>query len=491
MDSMQWWSATETRDRIAAGECSAVKVVSAALDRIERLNPRLKAFISVDLEGALEAARAADASRAQGQAPGPLHGVPVAVKDDIWAMGMPATCGSLVFADFKPSVDATMVERLKAAGAIVVGKTNMPEFAAWPRSKSFPGGEAVNPWDVTRIPGASSGGSGAAVAAGMVPVALGTDGGGSTRIPSALNGLVGLFPTVGRIPSFGTFCCSPTESAGPMARNVTDAAIVQQVIAGPDPRCTHGIATSPPDVLSGLDDEITGLRAAWSDDFGWIQGDPQVLSSARGCIALLQDAGAEVVETGERIGHPWGDASGMKELHEVVAAAGDPDRPASPPPSMEGAESWLTAISRTGELMFLHPQFQALIERNMALLAPPHACAMRSRPGFAAVPSEEELAEPVNRLFERFDVICTPTLANVAPIAPTGWGSAYPDCFMGTDYTFIANALRLPAITIPCGLVRGLPVGFQIIGRRFDEATVLKVARAVEKRLGALPYPEL
>lgn len=490
-DDMQWWTAVETRERIARGTCSAVEVVTACLRRIERLNPKLNAFVAVDHQGALQAAVAADAAQAAGEPLGALHGVPVAIKDDLWAKGMPATCGSLVFANFNPSIDAATVERLKAAGAIVVGKTNLPEFAAWPRSKSFIGGETVNPWDGKRIPGASSGGSGAAVASGIVPVAIGTDGGGSTRIPSSLCGLVGLFPTIGRLSGYGSFCCSPTESAGPMTRTVTDAAIVEQVIAGPDARTNHGIKTDPPDVLAGLDAGVEGLKIAWSDDFGWIDVDARVLEAARAGIALLRQAGAEVTETTAHIAHPWGDGSAMAELHAMVAAAGDPSPPSAARPAMDGVESWLVESSRTGSLLFLLPQFQNLIGQNLELLAPPHAMAMKQPPPFDTLPTEEELAQPVARLLARHDVICTPTMANVAPIAPAGWASAYPNVFMGTDYTFIANALHLPAVTLPCGLVGGLPAGFQVIGRHGEEAMVLRVARALEKRFPTLRYPEL
>lgn len=492
MDKAQkWLSAVEIRERIARRECSAVVVTATCLDRIEQLDPHLRAFVSVDREGALKAAAALDAAQAAGEPCGPLHGVPVAVKDDLWVEEMPATCGSLLFADFRPSIDGTVAGRLRAAGAVIVGKTNMPEFAAWPRTKSRLVGESVNPWDTSRIPGASSGGSSAAVASGMVPVAIGTDGGGSVRIPASLTGLVGLFPTVGRIPGYGSFCCSPTESAGPMTRSVTDAAIVQQVIAGPDPRASHGIDSEAPDVLSGLEDGIEGLKVVWSDDFGWIDVDQGVLRQARSGLEALAAAGAIIAETGVRIGHPWGDASAMAGLHANVAAAGDPERPARSAPSMAGVEAWLTESSRTGELLFLFPQFQAFVAENMDLLAPPHAMTLRQPPVFAGGPSEEDLRTPVEGLFAEHDVICSPTMATIAPVAPDGWVSPYADCFMGTGYTFIANALRLPAITVPIGLVDGMPVGFQIIGKPGDEATILKVARAIEKRTSRMPYPEI
>lgn len=489
-EDLRWGSAIETRELILRGEVTAREVVEACLSRIDRLDPVLRAFVALDREGALEAADAADEALARGEAVGPLHGVPVAIKDDLWVRGMPAACGSLLFAKFRPGYDGTVAERLRAAGAIIIGKTNMPEFAAWPRSRSWVGGEAVNPWDTTRISGASSGGSGAAVASGMVPVAIGTDGGGSTRIPSALNGLVGLFPTLGRVPGYGSFCCSPTESAGPMARNVADAALIQQIIAGPDPRASHARTDPAPDVLSGLRDGVEGLRIGWSPDFGWVPVDAAVAASAKAAVGMLRSSGAEVEEIGETIPHPWGDGSWMENLHRAVADMGSPPLPEREPPELDGAEDWLGAGAAAGELMFLTPEFQSLFAANADLLTPPQQALAKGQGG-TGQPSVEVLVAGFERLLQAYDVICSPTMANVAPVAPADWRSAYPDSFMGTDFTFIANSAGCPAVTVPCGLVAGLPVGLQIIGQRGDEATVLRVAQTVEECRGPLPRPAI
>ena len=195
VEELTWKSARELRRLIAERQISPVDVVAACLARIEALDPTLHAFITVVGDRALDDAKAAEAAVQRGDALGPLHGVPVALKDEAWTADIPSTGGSLLFQRFVPSHDGTVTARLRRAGAIVIGKTNLPEFAAWPRSKTRLAGEAVNPWDTTRISGASSGGSAAAVAAGMVPLAIGSDGGGSTRIPSAFCGVVGLFPT--------------------------------------------------------------------------------------------------------------------------------------------------------------------------------------------------------------------------------------------------------------------------------------------------------
>lgn len=488
-ESLQWATATQIRARVLAGHVSAAEVTQACLDRIERLEPTLRAFTYVDREGALRAARAADEALARGDNPGALHGVPVAIKDDLWVKDMPATGGSLVFAHFRPSVDGTVAERLRAAGAIIVGKTNMPEFAAWPRSKSYLAGEARNPWDVRRIAGASSGGSAAAVASGMVPIAIGTDGGGSTRIPAALTGLVGLFPTLGRVPTYGSFFYSPVGSAGPLARNVADAALVQQVIAGPDSRVEHSLTEAAPDVLASLEEGIAGVSVGWSPDFGWIPADPAVIESAHLCTELLAQQGATVQSISRRIGHPWGNGMLMAALHQAVLAAGDPLLPEGPQPDLSDVETWLLDSACQGQSCFTLPEFMALVSEHRDLLTPPQQCLTRVALTGEEMPSPEELNACVDELFGQYDVVCSPTMATVAPIAPTGWASAYADSFMGTHFTFIANATGCPAISIPCGLVDGMPTGFQIIGRRGDEATVLRVAKALEAALPRLPLP--
>jgi Asp-tRNA(Asn)/Glu-tRNA(Gln) amidotransferase A subunit family amidase len=234
-DELRNMPAWEVAALVKARTVSPVEVVEASLARIEALDPVLHAFITVATDRAVRRARWAEEAIRRGEDVGPLHGVPIALKDEAWTAGMPATAGSLLFKKFVPAHSGAVSERLERAGAVIIGKTNMPEFAAWPRSRSRLAGEAVNPWDPSRISGASSGGSAAAVAAGLVPVAIGSDGGGSTRIPSALCGVVGLYPTPGRVSCYGSFSYSPLGSLGPIARNVRDVALVEQVIAGRDP----------------------------------------------------------------------------------------------------------------------------------------------------------------------------------------------------------------------------------------------------------------
>jgi len=255
-----WSAGWQLRDRIAEGTLSSVELVEASLERIEALEPTLHAFITVAGAQAREEARRADAAVAAGEPLGALHGLPVALKDEAWTAGIRSTGGSLLFDDFVPAADGAVAARLRAAGAVIVGKTNMPEFAMWPRSQSRVGGESMNPWDTTRISGASSGGSAAALAAGLVPLAIGSDGGGSIRIPASLSGVVGLFPTPGRVSARGSFSYSPYASLGPMARDVRDVATVLQTVAGYDPDDPFSVDRPVPDYLASLDGGTNGLH---------------------------------------------------------------------------------------------------------------------------------------------------------------------------------------------------------------------------------------
>jgi Asp-tRNA(Asn)/Glu-tRNA(Gln) amidotransferase A subunit family amidase len=487
--------AGELAGLIRAGRVSPVEVVQACLERIDALDPVLHAFITVSAEQALEAARRAEGDVHKGEELGPLHGVPVALKDEAWTRRMAATGGSLLFKRFVPSHSGTVSERLEQAGAIVIGKTNMPEFAAWPRSRSRLVGEAVNPWDLARISGASSGGSAAAVAAGLVPVAIGSDGGGSTRIPSALCGTIGLFPTPGRVPSYGSFSYSPFGSLGPIARTVGDVALVQQVIAGPDPRDATALTSPAPDVLATLEAGVEGIRVAWTPDFGRIDVDPRIAAAGRALLDRIAGEGARIEDLGTRIEHPWGDGSAFAERQHAVGAETwdlDPD-PDIPNTSAE--QDWMWKIFTTETPLTSSAEFQNLCRRHAHLLTPPaqltYRAAARGTEPPASVPDIAALRASVEAVHARFDVICSPTMASVAPVAPPGWATPYPDAYMGTNFTFIANTTGCPAASIPSGLVDGLPAGLQVIGRPGHEATVLRVCRALESAMPALPRPPI
>ena len=319
-DDLVWRSAWDLAAMIREREVSPVEVVQAHLDRIERAEPTLHSFITVAAEEAVRSAREAAQAVSRGDPLGALHGVPVALKDEAWTKGVVSSGGSLAFARFVPDRDGTVAERVRGAGGIIIGKNNLPEFASWPRSKNRLVGESVNPWDPSRISGASSGGSAASVAAGLVPVAVGSDGGGSIRIPSALCGVVGLYPTPGRVPSYGSFSYSNAGSLGPITRCVLDAALLQSVLAGPDPRDAWALTGAPPDVLTGLRDGVRGLRVGWSPDFGHIAVQEGVLSVVTEAMSTLTELGAVVESVDIQLGHPWGDGQAMAEFQAAVAA---------------------------------------------------------------------------------------------------------------------------------------------------------------------------
>jgi Asp-tRNA(Asn)/Glu-tRNA(Gln) amidotransferase A subunit family amidase len=492
-DELRWLSATELGRRIGDREISPVEVVTACVERIEVLDQTFHAFITVAAGQALDQARRAEAAVQRGDVLGPLHGVPVALKDELWTSDMRSTGGSLLFGRFVPERDGVAVERLRQAGAIVIGKTNMPEFAAWPRSKTRLGDEAVNPWDPARIAGASSGGSAAAVAAGMVPIAIGSDGGGSTRIPSALCGVVGLYPTPGRVPSYGSFSYSPAGSLGPIARDVTDIAVVESVIAGPHRGDGGSLSEEAPDVLAALGRGVGGLRIAWSDDFGRIPVDERIAAAGWGALDSLASLGAIVELTPARIEHPWGDGEVLVGLQKAVADGHWDLDDELPLPDLSSEQSWMWDVFRGHLPLTADPRFEALCRRHADLLTPPSRLRYDTAPGAGTSTSEgptpEELRSSMEAVLETHDVLCSPTMATVAPVAPVGWATPYGDPYMGTNFTFIANSTGCAAASVPTGLVEGLPVAVQVIGRPGDEATVLRVCHAIETVTGGTRRP--
>ena len=461
-DDLAWMPAWQVRDLVAAREVSPVAVVQASLRRIETLNPKLNAFVNVCADEALDQARAAEASVLRGDALGPLHGVPVAIKDEAWVAGVRTRAGSLLFEDFIPDADAVPVRRLREAGAVIVGMTNVPEFMGWSRTANRLIPETVNPWDLRRSPGASSGGSGAALASGMVPIAIGSDGGGSIRIPSAANGVVGLFPTPGRVPDTNSFSYAYIGSLGPMARNVRDVATMIDVMAGPD-GVDQRFAGPASDCLGGLDRGVAGLRFAWTPDFGYIATDPRVAERVRAAALGLALAGAAVEEPGLVFDDVWEWFGAQIQGHAAFSG--------QPPPFL--AAPAFKALCRQPE------SYERLCEysqRRKVDAAPLTAEA------FATTQARTRaLKRQFDTLFETYDAILSPTLPVTAPLLPEGLADPYPTFCCGTYFTAVANLAELPAASFPCGFVDGLPVGLQVIGRRGREDTVLQVCRALEQ----------
>lgn len=432
-------TAVELAALIRNREVSPVEVVQAALDRIDRLDPDLRAFVTVDYEGALAAAREAERS----EPAGPLHGVPVAVKDLSLTRGLRTTFGSLLHRDFVPDQDSVSVERLRAAGAILVGKTNTPEFGYKGVTDNRLGPPTVNPWNRERTAGGSSGGSAAAVAAGLVPLAEGTDGAGSIRIPACFCGVVGLKPTFGRVPRHPVPDLYYTLShTGPIACTVADAALMLEVLAGPDSR--------DPWSLDDFPAAREPRRVAWSPDLGYAQVEPEVARVAREAVARLP---YEVEEADP--GFPDPEEVELGIWRTVYAARFGP----LPPEVRERMDPLLAAIVDEGMAMPAWELAKQSLERT-------------------------RLWETLERFFGRYDLLVTPTM----PVEAFPASQQRPDTvdkatlFGWTPFTYPFNLTGLPAVTVPAGLTRsGLPVGLQIVGRRGADRQVLLAAAAFER----------
>lgn len=456
ISELTWTPAWKLAAMIKAKTVSPVELTKHFLTRIDRINPKINGYVTVDHKGALAQARVAEEAVMRGDTLGPLHGIPISIKDLALTKGLRSTDGSLIFKDRIPDYDDIFVERLRKAGVVILGKNNTPEFGKFARSMNRVIGETRNPWDPRRITGASSGGAGAVSAAGISPFAIGSDGGGSTRIPAHFNGAFGLQPSPGRLPLLKPVFAGPQQASfGPMTLDVMDAAIIMNVMAGPDPRDSSAIQTPAPDFTAGLNDGIKGFRIAWSDDFGHIPIlDKRVLKTQKTAAYLLEKAGARV------------DDPSIK-LYDFF-------------------ESWAVSNAALGSVA----RVRAFSDEQKALISPPVAETMlRARQ--IPTPSDIEKAEAVRAdirarfeaLFDRYDVICTPVSTTIAPIAPDGWEQPYANPIygaeFGTPYTHVVNFLGFTAASVPCGFVDGLPVGLHVIARRMNETKVFRVAQAL------------
>ena len=456
-DELCWKSATQLAGAIKRKKVSPLEVIEAILARIETLNPTLNAYCTVTAEAARREARAAErALMRRGARLGPLHGVPFSIKDLIITKGVRTTWGTRLYADHVPEEDAPVVERLKAAGGILVGKTNTPMFGWIGATHNLLFGATRSPWNLDRTPGGSSGGAGAAVAAGMGPLAVGTDGGGSIRIPSSFSGIFGLKPSYGRVPTYPFSAAWSLSHAGPMTRTVADAALMLTVLAGPDERDQSSLPPSGVDYVKGLRGSLRGLRVAWSSTLGFAKVvDPEVAALAERAARSFKHFGCRV---------------------EAV-------EPKFPDPS----EAW-NAIFCGGIAARLKPYFpdrRADIDEGLVRIIED---TLKWPPTKYIQAWFDRLAfwDAVRKFFETYDLLLTPTVAcppfkvgldnptEIAgtPIEPYGW----------IPFTYPFNMTGQPAASVPCGFTRdGLPIGLQIVGRRFDDAMVLRAAAAFEK----------
>ena len=438
-------------------ELSPVEAAETVLDRVEKFDRQLNSFITPLRDQAMAQARAAEREILDGHYRGPLHGVPIAAKDLYYTKGIRTTAGSKILADFIPTYDATVIARLQDAGAILIGKLNMHEFARGATNSSSLIGGCYNPWDTLRVTGGSSGGSGAALAAGLCYGALGSDTGGSIRIPAAFCGVVGLKPTYGRVSRHGVFPLSwSLDHVGPMARTVADAALMLQVIAGHD---RHDLTTRTaivPDYMASLTGDIEGARLGIPQEFYFEQLDAEVADSVRAAVQTLERAGARV----EEVSLP---------LSKYAAAAG---RIISLTESAEIHEKFLktrfadySADVRAGFLV------------GQLILGKHYIKAQRLR---------SLIRQEMAAVLRRVDALVTPTVPVAAPRIGQTTVEVGPErvetMWALSRLTRPANLTGFPALSVPCGFTQGgLPIGLQLTGRPFAEATILQIAHAYEQ----------
>ena len=450
-------TATELARGIGARELSAREVAEAHLLQIERTNPKVNAIVTLTAEEAMDHARAADEALARGEEVGPLHGLPVAHKDLFPTKDVRTTFGSLTHKDFVPDKDALIVERLKEAGAISVGKTNTPEFGAGSQTFNEVFGETLNPYDTTKTCGGSSGGAAVALACGMVPIADGSDMGGSLRNPASFCNVVGFRPSPGRVPSWPSPAAWFTLSVeGPMARTVRDAALMLGAIAGPDLRSPISIAEPGDAFFRSLERDFEGVRVACSTDLGGLPVDPRVRAALEECLGVLGDLGC-VVEEDEP------DFTGADEVFKTWRA-------------------WYYELAYGGLLEQHRDELKDTvvgeIEVGRRLSGPQLGEAERVRTA---------LYHRVREFMQTYEFFTLP-VAQVAPFdvkqryvteiegVPMG---TYIDWMKSCYYVTVTG---LPAISVPCGFTpEGLPVGLQIVGRHRDDFGVLQLAHAFEQ----------
>jgi aspartyl-tRNA(Asn)/glutamyl-tRNA(Gln) amidotransferase subunit A len=467
-------TATDIARRVRAREVSAVEVTREHLDRIARLEPKVDAFLHVTADRALEKARAVDAAIGAGKPAGPLAGVPVAIKDLLDIEGVPTTCGSRVLEGYRPPFTATVVERLEAAGAIVVGKTNMDEFAMGSSNENSAYKKTRNPWDPSRVPGGSSGGSAAAVAAGMAPLSLGSDTGGSIRQPAALCGVVGLKPTYGRVSRYGLVAfASSLDQIGPFARSVEDVALAASVLFGLDGRDATSADRPVDDFPAALGQGAKGLRIGVPWAFLEKGVDAPVLAAFREALGALESAGARVVDVAlPHAGHAIA-------TYYIVATA----EASSNLARYDGVRYGLR-VDAGRDLREMYGRtrdrgFGAEVKRRIILGTFVLSSGYYDAYYLRAQKVRTLIRRDFEQAFASCDVVATPT----TPSTAFRFGEKTDDplaMYLADIFTVPANLAGIPGMSIPCGLASGLPVGLQLLARSFDEAALFRAGHAYQ-----------
>jgi aspartyl-tRNA(Asn)/glutamyl-tRNA(Gln) amidotransferase subunit A len=472
-------TALELRDGIAAGRISSVEATWAVLERIERLDPTVGAYLAVFRDRAMEAAQAVDRRIAAGERVGPLAGVPVAVKDVLCTSFGATTCGSRILESFHAPYDATAVRKLLAADAVILGKTNMDEFAMGSSTENSGFKKTVNPWDASRVPGGSSGGSAAAVAAGMCSVALGSDTGGSIRQPASFCGVVGLKPTYGRVSRYGLVAYgSSLDQIGPISQSVADAALMLQVIAGHDPFDSTSVSEEiapVEDCLGKLNEPVERLRIGVASGFN-AGADPAVRQAIDKAVEDYRRAGARIIE----LAMPHLDYA--IAAYYVIATAEASSNLArydgvhyghrTPNPA-----DYIEVYSKSRE-----EAFGQEVKRRIMLGTYALSSGYYDAYYLKALKVRNLIRGDFVRAFEQCDCMMMP----VAPTTAFAFGEKTDDplkMYLSDIYTIAVNLSGIPAISVPCGFDdAGMPIGLQIIGPAFSEARLLRIARMNESR---------
>ena len=451
-------SATALRKLIDEKQVSIIELVESFYRRIGDLNPQLNAYLALCPDQALAEARAAQDAVQRGDPVGPLHGIPISIKDLEMTKGIPTTVGSALFKDRTPEMDSVVVERVRQAGAIILGKTNTPEFGLSGTTENKLGEACRNPWNTNYTSGGSSGGAGAALAAGLCTLATGSDGGGSIRIPASFNGVFGIKPSQGRVPRFGGYgrpSANHFSQSGPLSRTVADTALLLQVLAGPDSRDPTSMRQTPPDFSSGLTAGVRGMRIGWSADFGYAAVDSEVAKITEQASVVFQELGAQVEDARLEIEDPF------PEFWDVFATA---------------------SYTSYGHMLDQHRDDFT----DYGLLALEHGASVSGADLSRALLRVDVLKRQFETLFDTYDLLITPTMAVPAfPIEqrPTEIGGKQVEPFWGfLPFTYPINMTGQTASSVPCGYSSGgMPIGLHIVGPHGAEAKVLQASAAFEQ----------
>ena len=460
-DDLAFAPALELRQLIASKRISPVELAELYFSRIQRLDASLNSYLTLAYDEAMKAAKEAENAVVHGAELGQLHGLPISIKDLEMTRGLRTTGGSLVYENRVPDEDSVVVERVRKAGAIILGKTNTPEFGLLGTTENRLGDHCRNPWNTERTSGGSSGGAGAAVVAGLCALATGTDGGGSIRIPASFCGSYGIKPTQGRVPRYAIASApaiaNQLSQSGPLTRTVRDAALLLGVLAGYDPRDSISLRERPPDLLAAAERDVSGLRIAWSPDYGYAAVDPEVVQVTARAARRFEELGCSVEEPKLALDSPFETFWTVFSTNMYAAYAS----------VLKDQADQLTPYAREA------------LETGASVTGADYAKAL----GYI-----DRLKSRFADLFQTYDLLLSPTMAVPAFLVgqpPANIGGRAVPLWGFTPVAYTANLIGYTAASIPCGFSSdGMPIGLHIVGRAGDEETVVAASAAFEQAAG-------